>query len=80
MQLRPILLGGLFKAVGNKGNFTVRAKGAYMVKDLEYINQASGVPIRPPKVRAPVLLRHVLHVLGTQRLFPQPASHQQAAN
>ena len=50
VRLRPILLGGLFKAVGNKGNYTVRAKGAYMLQDLARINQVAGIPIHPPKV------------------------------
>lgn len=34
LQLRPFLLGGVFKATGNSSPITVEAKGNYLFKDL----------------------------------------------
>lgn len=41
---RPILLGGLFKATGNRAPGEVAPKGAYMLRDLQRYAERYGVP------------------------------------
>lgn len=51
LQLRPFLLGGVFKACGNVPPATVRAKGINMTHDLRRINECCAIPVQAPKVR-----------------------------
>ncbi len=44
IRYRPILLGGLFKATGNRAPGEVPAKGAYMLRDLQRHAERYGVP------------------------------------
>ena len=41
---RPMLLGGVFQATGNKSPMEVPAKGQYMVDDLQRFARRYGVP------------------------------------
>jgi len=43
---KPMLLGGVFQATGNKSPMEVPAKGRYMLADLERFAQRYGVPFR----------------------------------
>lgn len=43
--LKPILLGGVFQATGNRPPITVPAKGSYLFKDLHRFAKAYGVPL-----------------------------------
>lgn len=44
IRYRPILLGGVFKATGNRAPGEVMAKGSYMLRDLERYAARYGVP------------------------------------
>lgn len=46
LAYRPILLGGVFKATGNRSPMETPAKGRYMVDDLARFAQRYGVPFR----------------------------------
>lgn len=46
LELRPFLLGGVFKATGNSSPVTVAAKGKYMLADLERFAARYGVVLR----------------------------------
>lgn len=41
---RPILLGGVFKATGNRSPMSIAAKGAWMTRDLARFAERYGVP------------------------------------
>ncbi|CAD5105777.1 2-hydroxychromene-2-carboxylate isomerase [Zestomonas carbonaria] len=43
---RPFLLGGVFKATGNKSPVEIPAKGPYMLRDLARFAERYGVPLR----------------------------------
>lgn len=43
---RPILLGGIFKSVGNRSPVEVAPKGRYMLEDLNRFAKRYGVPLR----------------------------------
>lgn len=43
--MKPILLGGVFQATGNRAPITVPAKGSYLFKDLNRYAKAYGVPL-----------------------------------
>ena len=44
IEYRPMLLGGVFQATGNKSPMEVPAKGQYMVDDLQRFARRYGVP------------------------------------
>jgi 2-hydroxychromene-2-carboxylate isomerase len=44
IEYRPLLLGGVFQATGNKSPMEVPAKGQYMVDDLQRFARRYGVP------------------------------------
>ena len=44
INYRPMLLGGLFKAVGNNTPIAVKAKGAWMMEDIPRFAKRYGVP------------------------------------
>jgi 2-hydroxychromene-2-carboxylate isomerase len=46
VSYKPMLLGGVFQATGNKSPMEVPAKGRYMLADLERYAQRYGVPFR----------------------------------
>lgn len=46
VTLRPMLLGGVFKATGNASPVTVPAKGRWMIADLQRWAARHGVPFR----------------------------------
>lgn len=46
IDYRPILLGGVFKATGNRSPAEVPAKAAYMLQDLTRFAERYGVPFR----------------------------------
>ena len=48
MDLRPVLLGGVFKLSGNSAPITVPSKGEHMWKDLAECGEFHGVPLRKP--------------------------------
>jgi 2-hydroxychromene-2-carboxylate isomerase len=50
LRWRPFLLGGVFKACGNRAPIEVPAKGRYMLHDLERWAKRLGVPYRWPPV------------------------------
>lgn len=43
---RPVLLGGIFQATGNRTPVEVPAKGRYMFKDMQWFAMRYGVPFR----------------------------------
>ncbi len=43
--MKPMLLGGVFQATGNRAPITVPAKGSYLFKDLNRYARAYGVPL-----------------------------------
>lgn len=47
---KPILLGKVFEATGNRMNVAVEAKGRYMFADLELLARHYHLPLSPPKV------------------------------
>lgn len=44
--LRPLLLGGVFKATGNASPVTIPAKGQWMLADLARFAERYGVPLK----------------------------------
>ncbi len=50
LQWRPLALGGVFKATGNRMPATVPAKGKYMLKDLKLWAEHYAVPFQFPKI------------------------------
>jgi 2-hydroxychromene-2-carboxylate isomerase len=46
IEYRPMLLGGVFQATGNRSPMEIPAKGQYMVDDLQRFAQRYGVPFR----------------------------------
>jgi 2-hydroxychromene-2-carboxylate isomerase len=46
IEYRPMLLGGVFQATGNRSPMEVPAKGQYMVDDLQRFARRYGVPFR----------------------------------
>lgn len=60
LLLRPFLLGGVFKATGNKMPAAVPAKGLYMMKDLARWRDRIGLRFRLPNEGTPFPLSTVL--------------------
>jgi 2-hydroxychromene-2-carboxylate isomerase len=60
LVLRPFLLGGVFKATGNKMPASVQAKGSYMLKDLARWRDRLGLSFRLPNEGTPFPLSTVL--------------------
>ena len=60
LRLRPFLLGGVFKATGNKMPAAVPAKGVYMLKDLARWRAHYGIQLRLPSEGTPFPLSTVL--------------------
>jgi 2-hydroxychromene-2-carboxylate isomerase len=50
VRLRPFLLGGVFKATGNRAPIEVEAKGRHMWRDLERWSKRLEVPLVRPAV------------------------------
>lgn len=50
LQWRPVFLGGIMQATGNRPPGTVPAKGKYLMTDIQRWAQRYGVPITIPKV------------------------------
>jgi 2-hydroxychromene-2-carboxylate isomerase len=46
LNYRPILLGGVFQAAGNRSPVEVAAKGKWMAADIEFFARRYGVPYR----------------------------------
>lgn len=46
LHYKPVLLGGLFQATGNRPPITVPAKGRYMLRDLQRYADRYGVPLQ----------------------------------
>jgi 2-hydroxychromene-2-carboxylate isomerase len=46
IEYRPMLLGGVFQATGNRSPMEVPAKGQYMIDDLQRFARRYGVPFR----------------------------------
>lgn len=46
IEYRPMLLGGVFQATGNRSPMEIPAKGQYMVDDLQRFARRYGVPFR----------------------------------
>lgn len=73
VRWRPFVLGGVFKATGNRAPLETPAKGRHMLVDLERWAGHLGVPFRFPKVFpfSPVLaLRCALAAEAQGRLVP----------
>jgi 2-hydroxychromene-2-carboxylate isomerase len=71
IEYRPMLLGGVFQATGNRSPMEVPAKGQYMMDDLQRFARRYGVPFRHNPhfpVNTLVLMRMVL---GLQLRQPQ---------
>jgi 2-hydroxychromene-2-carboxylate isomerase len=63
IEYRPMLLGGVFQATGNRSPMEVPAKGQYMVDDLQRFARRYGVPFRHNPffpINTLVLMRMVL--------------------
>ena len=45
IDARPMLLGGVFQATGNRAPITVPLKGSYLFKDLDRFARSYGVPL-----------------------------------
>ena len=45
VNMKPILLGGIFQSTGNRAPITVPAKGSYLFKDLNRYAKAYNVPL-----------------------------------
>jgi 2-hydroxychromene-2-carboxylate isomerase len=46
LAYRPMLLGGVFQATGNQSPMAVKAKGQYLLRDLERYARRDGIPFR----------------------------------
>ncbi len=67
---KPILLGGVFEATGNRGPALLPAKGAYMFKDMARCAKAYGVPLTPNPnfpINTLPLQRAAVAMLGTEQ-------------
>lgn len=67
---RPMLLGGVFLAIGNRAPGTVEAKGSYMREDLGRYAKRYGVPFRQNPhfpMNTLQLMRGATALLGTER-------------
>ena len=79
VEFRPMFLGAVMKATGNRPPVTVEAKGAYMMKDLPRWAEHYGIPFRfnsifPQNTLSALRLAVVARERGTfgtihQRLF-----------
>lgn len=73
IRYRPILLGGVFKATGNRAPGEVAPKGAYMLRDLERFAARYGVPYaHNPNFPINTILM-MRGAVGAQRLDVLPA-------
>ncbi|XP_027051888.1 glutathione S-transferase kappa 1-like [Pocillopora damicornis] len=50
LQFRPFFLGGIMAGSGNRPPAMVPAKGVYMMKDIQRMQEYYGIPIIPPSV------------------------------
>ena len=71
IEYRPILLGGVFQATGNRSPMEVPAKGQYMVDDLQRYARRWGVPFRHNPHFPLNTLALMRMVLGLQLREPQ---------
>lgn len=60
VELRPFLLGGVFKGAGNTMPAAVPSKAAYMIQDLRRWSDHYGVPIRLPPNEIPFPINSLL--------------------
>ncbi|MEL6793523.1 MAG: DsbA family protein, partial [Pseudomonadota bacterium] len=73
IEMKPMLLGGVFKATGNATPVAVAAKGAWMMKDLGRHAARYGVPLTLP----PGFPINTLHLMrGVFALDGDPKSYQ----
>ncbi len=73
VNYRPILLGGIFQATGNRSPVEIPAKGKYMSADLEWFAKRYGVPYRwNPHfpINTLALMRGAIYVEKQGRLLP----------
>ncbi|RMX39385.1 hypothetical protein pdam_00005978 [Pocillopora damicornis] len=60
LQFRPFFLGGIMAGSGNRPPAMVPAKGVYMMKDIQRMQEYYGIPIIPPSAfGAPLIVAHV---------------------
>jgi 2-hydroxychromene-2-carboxylate isomerase len=71
IEYRPMLLGGVFQATGNRSPMEVPPKGQYMVDDLQRFARRYGVPFRPNPFFPINTLTLMRMVLGLQLRQPQ---------
>ncbi len=64
LVLRPIFLGGVMKASGNKPPMTVAAKGMYMEKDLRRNSDYFGINLKFVEVSQHLECSNQLLLLG----------------
>lgn len=73
VRWRPFVLGGVFKATGNRAPLEVPAKGRHMLTDLERWAKRLGVPLRFPGTfpfASVLALRCALAAEGQGKLVP----------
>ncbi len=73
VRWRPFLLGGVFKATGNRAPLEVPAKGRHMLTDLARWSRRLGVPLRFPgtfPIPSVLALRCALAAEGQGKLVP----------
>ena len=71
IEYRPMLLGGVFQATGNRSPMQVPAKGQYLVDDLQRFARRYGVPFRHNPHFPVNTLALMRMVLGLQLREPQ---------
>ncbi|GAB3774141.1 2-hydroxychromene-2-carboxylate isomerase [Ramlibacter monticola] len=71
IEYRPILLGGVFQATGNRSPMEVPAKGQYMQDDLQRYARRYGVPFKHNPFFPVNTLALMRMVLGLQLREPQ---------
>jgi 2-hydroxychromene-2-carboxylate isomerase len=71
IEYRPILLGGVFQATGNRSPMEVPAKGQYMQDDLQRYARRYGVPFKQNPFFPVNTLALMRMVLGLQLRQPQ---------
>jgi 2-hydroxychromene-2-carboxylate isomerase len=71
IEYRPMLLGGVFQATGNRSPMEVPAKGQYMQDDLQRFARRYGVPFRHNPHFPVNTLALMRMVLGLQLREPQ---------
>jgi 2-hydroxychromene-2-carboxylate isomerase len=71
IEYRPVLLGGVFQATGNRSPMEVPAKGQYLQDDLQRFARRYGVPFRHNPFFPINTLALMRMVLGLQLREPQ---------